>query len=75
MDYNGNRGYAVGNVLTAAGNYELSVEDAAGNRRAYRLRIRQTYDLMDGRLLLLILIMLAIIGIRLAAARRDMRVL
>lgn len=75
MDYNGNRGYAAGNVLTAAGNYELSVEDEAGNRRVYHLRIRQTYDLADGRILLLILILLAVAAIRLVAARRDMRVL
>lgn len=75
MSYNGNRGYAVGNVLSAAGSYELSIEDAAGNRRVYNLRIRQTYDLMDKRLLLLVLVFLAVAAGRLAAARRDMRVL
>ncbi len=75
MSYNGNHGYAVGNVLTAAGNYELSVEDEAGNRRTYHLRIRQTYNPVDGRVILAVLAILVIAGIRLVILRRDMRIL
>lgn len=75
MNYNGNRGYAVGNVLTAAGNYELSVEDQAGNRRVYHVGIRQTYRLGDKRMAGLLLI-LAICGVaRLLFLRWDMNVL
>lgn len=75
MNYNGNHGYAVGNVLTAAGNYELSVEDMAGNRRVYNLRIRQTYHLADKRILVAGAVILAIGAIRLIALRRDMKIL
>lgn len=75
MNYNGNHGYAVGNVLTAAGNYELSVEDEAGNRRVYHLRIRQTYNPVDWRVILAAAAILAVAGIRLVMLRRDMRIL
>lgn len=75
ISYNGNRGFAVGNVLTAAGSYELSVEDLAGNRRDYHLRIRQTYNLMDPRLAAAILVVAAAGAGRLVILRRNMRVL
>lgn len=75
MNYNGNHGYAVGNVLTAAGNYELSVEDMAGNRRTYHLRLRQTYNPADGRMILAVVAILVMAGIRLVMLRRDMRIL
>ena len=75
VSYNGSRGYAVGNELTAAGNYELSVEDGAGNRRVYHLRIRQTYDPVDRRVILAVLLMAAAAAVRLVLLRRDMRVL
>ncbi len=75
MNYNGDHGYAVGNVLTAAGNYELSVEDEAGNRRSYYLRLRQVYNPVDRRVILAVLVILVIAGIRLVILRRDMRIL
>ena len=75
MNYNGDHGYAVGNVLTAAGNYELSVEDEAGNRRTYHLRLRQIYNPIDRRVILAVIVLLVIAGIRLAVLRRNMRIL
>lgn len=75
MNYNGNHGYAVGNVLTVAGNYELSVEDEAGNRRTYHLRLRQTYNPIDWRVILAAAAVLLAAGIRLVMLRRDMRIL
>lgn len=75
MNYNGNHGYAVSSLLTAAGNYELSVEDQAGNWRVYHIKLRQTYNPIDKRVILAGLVILAIAGIRLLALRRDMRIL
>lgn len=74
MNYNGEQGYAIGRELVAAGNYGLTVEDPAGNERWYSLRIRQTYNLMDVRILVLGFIALAGIGIWMAALRRNMKV-
>ena len=75
MHYNGNRGYAATNRLTAAGVYELSVEDKAGNSRIYHVRLRQTYSLVDWRVFGAAA-MLAVFGlVRLLMVRRDMRVL
>ena len=75
INYNGNHGYAVGNILTAAGNYDLSVEDMAGNLRTYHLRLRQTYNPVDGRVILAAVVILVTAGIRLVILRRDMRIL
>ncbi len=75
LSYNGDRGYAVGNVLDAAGNYELCVEDDAGNRRSYYLYIRQTYDLLDMRLILAGGVILAVLIVRLVFLRRNMKVI
>ena len=75
MHYNGNRGYAATNRLTAAGVYELSVEDKAGNSRIYHVRLRQTYSLVDWRVFGAAAV-LAVFGlVRLLMVRRDMRVL
>ncbi len=75
MAYNGSKGYAVGNTLTAAGNYELEIRDQTGNSRVYYLRIRQTYDLVDRRVIIMILIVLCGVAVRLVFLRRNMRVL
>jgi len=75
LSYNGDRGYAVSNVLTAAGSYELCVEDAAGNKRSYYLRIRQTYDLMDMRILLAGGAVLIGLAVWLVFLRRNMKVI
>lgn len=75
MNYNGSRGYAVSNSLTAAGNYELTVEDSTGNQRGYHIRIRQTYNLIDKRILLGIAVLGVAAGVRLVFLRRNMRVL
>lgn len=75
MNYNGDHGYAVGNVLTAPGSYELSVEDEAGNRRTYHLRLRQIYNPIDRRVILAAIVLFVIAGIRLAILRRNMRIL
>lgn len=75
MNYNGNHGYAVSNLLTAAGNYELSVEDEAGNQRVYHIKLRQTYNPIDKRVILASIAILAIAGIRLVALRQDMRII
>ena len=75
MNYNGSRGYAVSNSLTAAGSYELTVQDSVGNHRGYHIRIRQTYNLMDKRILLGILVLAAVAGVRLVFLRRNMKVL
>lgn len=75
LSYNGSKGYMVGNSLTAAGNYELSVEDGAGNARSYRLRIRQTYDLFDRRIFIGGGLVAAALLLRVLFLRRHMRVL
>ncbi|MCI9146898.1 MAG: hypothetical protein HFG73_01350 [Hungatella sp.] len=75
MHYNGNGGYAVSNRLTAAGAYSLSVEDKAGNSRTYYVKLRQTYKLLDWRILLAAAVAVVFMAIKLLAARRDMRVL
>ena len=75
MSFNGEKGYAVTNVLTTAGNYELRVEDAAGNQRSYHLRIRQTYDWRDARIVLIGVVFLAGLAVWLVFTRRNMRVL
>ena len=75
MNYNGNRGYAAGSTLTAAGNYELSVEDEAGNSRTYHLKLRQTYNPVDWRIFAMVAVAAAAAVIRLLFLRRDMRVL
>lgn len=75
MHYNGNRGYAVSNRLTAAGNYELTVEDKAGNSRIYHVKLRQTYKLIDWRLIAAGAAAAVFAAVRLLMARRDMKVL
>lgn len=75
MNYNGSRGYAVSNSLTAAGNYELTVEDSAGNHRGYHVRIRQTYNLADKRILVGIVVLAVAGGVHLVFVRRNMKVL
>ena len=75
MHYNGNGGYAVSNRLTAAGAYSLSVEDKAGNSRTYYVKLRQTYKLLDWRILLAAAVAVVFMAIKILAARRDMRVL
>lgn len=72
--YNGSKGYAVSSSLTAAGNYELCVEDAAGNQRSYQLRIRQTYDLLDMRIIVGAAVIGAVLVLRLLFLRNHMRV-
>lgn len=75
INYNGNHGYAAGSVLTAAGNYELSVKDDAGNERVYHFRIRQTYSLIDRRIIVAGIMVLVLGAVRFAALRRNMRIL
>lgn len=75
LSFNGEKGYAVSSVLTASGNYELRAEDAAGNQRNYYLRIRQTYDWKDGRLVLIGAAGLAGLVLWMVFLRRNMRVL
>lgn len=75
MHYNGNRGYAVSNRLSAAGSYELSVEDKAGNSRIYHIRLRQTYKLLDWRIIAGVVVIAVFAAVRLLILRRDMRVL
>ena len=75
MNYNGSRGYAVSNSLTAAGSYELTVQDSVGNHRGYHIRIRQTYNLMDKRILMGILVIAAVAGVRIVFLRINMKVL
>ncbi len=75
LGYNGEQGYAVSNVLTAAGSYELCVEDAAGNKRSYYLRIRQTYDLLDPRLMAAGIVILAGLAVWMVSLRKNMKVI
>lgn len=75
MSYNGNKSYVPGDTLTAAGSYDLAVEDGAGNRRSYHLWIRQTYKLVDYRVVIIALLAIAGTAARLLFLRRNMRVL
>lgn len=75
MLYNGSSGYAVSNTLTTAGIYELRVSDRAGNSRSYQVRIRQTYELMDYRLMLMGVVLFGGIVLWMFFLRRHMRVL
>jgi len=75
LTYNGNRGPAVTNELTSGGLYQLEVTDQVGNTRYYQVNIRQTFNLIDTRLIILALILLGAMGIRLLFIRRDMRVI
>lgn len=75
LTYNGNRGPAVTNELTSGGLYQLEVTDQVGNTRYYQVNIRQTFDLIDARLIILALILLGAMGLRLLFLRRDMRVI
>ncbi len=75
INYNGDQGYAAGTRLTAAGTYGLGIQDKAGNERWYSFRIRQTYDLMDIRILAAGLIFLAATGIWMVFLRRNMKVI
>ena len=75
MSYNGNKSYVLGDTLTAAGSYDLAVEDSAGNQRSYHLRIRQTYKLMDYRVVIIALLAIVGTAARLLFLRRNMRVL
>jgi len=51
------------------------VTDQVGNTRYYQVNIRQTFNLIDTRLIILALILLGAMGIRLLFIRRDMRVI
>lgn len=75
VSYNGNTAETVTNVLKTAGRYILSVSDDAGNSRSYTVIIRQTFRLLDMRMVILAVIILILTGIRLFMLRRDMRVL
>lgn len=75
MSYNGSKSYVMGDTLTAPGSYELAVEDRSGNRRACHLKIRQTYKLVDYRVIITALLVLAGTVARLLFLRRNMRVL
>ena len=75
VTYNGNRGPAVTNVLTSGGLYQLEVADQVGNTRYYQVNLRQTYNFIDTRLIILALILLGVMGLRLLFLRRDMRVI
>lgn len=73
--YNGNYGTIETTTLTAGGFYRLEVFDAAGNRRAYYLKLRQTYQLFDTKVIILIVMFLLGMGGRLFFLRRNMRVI
>lgn len=75
MNYNGNHGYAVTNTLTAAGSYDLSVEDAAGNSRVYHVKLRQVYNPVDLRLVGAAAVAAVLAIARLLFLRRNMKVL
>ena len=51
------------------------VEDAAGNRRSYYLRIRQTYDLLDPRLMAAGALILVGLAVWMVFLRRNMKVI
>lgn len=73
--YNGVSGYAAGNTLTAAGSYELSVVDRAGNSRTYLVRLEQAYELFDKRVVIIAVMILAGVAVWMVSLRRSMRVL
>lgn len=75
MLYNGSSGYAVSNTLTTAGIYELRVSDRAGNSRSYQVRIRQTYEFMDYRLMIAGILLFGGIVLWMGFLRGHMRVL
>ena len=75
VTYNGNQGQIGTDTLTAGGFYELKVSDQVGNSRTYYVNIRQTYKLIDTRLVILALILLTGMGLRLLFLRRNMRVI
>ncbi len=75
MLYNGSSGYAVTNTLTTAGTYELRVSDTAGNSRSYLVRLKQTYKLMDYRMVGIGIAALIGIVLWMVGLRRNMRVL
>lgn len=75
ISYNGNRSYAAGTTLTAAGSYGLEIVDDAGNSRLYHLRIRQIYKLADTRVIVIALVFLCAVAARLLYLRRNMKVL
>ena len=75
ITYNGIGGDAVGNVLSTPGNYGLTVSDEVGNSRTYQFEIQQTYHLLNTKVIILALLLIAAMGIRMILARRDMRVI
>lgn len=75
ITYNGNTAEAVTNVLTVEGNYRLEVRDDAGNARVYQVQIQRDSHLLSGKLVILSLLLILAMGIRMIAARRDLRVL
>lgn len=75
LSYNGEQGYAVSNQLTVAGYYHLQIQDSAGNRREYHLRIRPNYRLFDKRIVFAGIILLIAVGMWMLAQRRNMQVL
>ncbi len=75
VSFNGNTADAVTNVLKTAGSYVLNVYDDAGNSRIYTVTIRQTFKLLDTRMIILAAVILIITIIRLILLRRDMRVI
>lgn len=75
MFYNGSIGYAVTNTLTTAGTYELRVSDEAGNSRSYLVHLKQTYELMDYRLVGIGILALIGVAVWMVSLRRSMRVL
>ncbi|MCD8082513.1 MAG: hypothetical protein LUE86_03025 [Clostridiales bacterium] len=75
MNYEGEASETTRQTLTAPGNYELTVSDAVGNRRTYRVRVRQVFQLLDIRMVGAGLIVLAGVLVRLWYLRRHMEVL
>lgn len=75
VSYNGISGYAAGDTLTVPGSYELSVTDRAGNSRTYLVRLEQTYELFDKRVVIIAVVVLIGIAAWMVVLRRSMRVL
>ena len=75
MSYNGEQGYAVSNQLTVAGYYRLEIEDEAGNRREYHLRIRPSYHLFDARIIIAGILFRIVVAVWMMMQRRNMQVL
>lgn len=73
--YNGNRGQITTTTLTSAGPYTLEVYDEAGNCRIYHLTIRQTYQLIDTKVIVFAFLFLTGLCCRLWFLRRNMRVI